>query len=249
LWRGPRRPRTQNMGSKARRAVVDQEEAQPRSSPRGNLPIQVSSFVGCERELDELEGRVASSRLLTLTGPGDCGKTRLALQTAAQLAEDFEDGVGFVELASLSAPELVAEGVARGLGVRPAWLSPTEALLDHVEHKERRSCCWTTASTSSKGVPGWQTPCSARARGSRYSRPAGRLSACPARGPGSFSPSSTESIGPGSRPPPPATSPTTEARCAGSRRNISAKRVGLQQRWDGPRPNPGRHPTARVSPG
>jgi len=99
--------------------------------------LQASSFVGRERELDELEGMLASSRLLTLTGPGGCGKTRLALQAAADLAEEFESGVGFVELASLSATELVAEGVARALGVHwGAGLSPAEALLDHLGPRE-----------------------------------------------------------------------------------------------------------------
>ncbi len=123
------------MGSKAQRAVVDRDGG--RSRPRGNLPVEASSFVGRERELDELEVVLASSRLLTLTGPGGCGKTRLALRTADRLAEDFKDGVGFVELASLSAPELVAEGAARALGVR--WggtLSPAEALLEHLAPRE-----------------------------------------------------------------------------------------------------------------
>lgn len=80
---------------------------------------------------------LASSRLLTLTGPGGCGKTRLALQTVARVAEHFEDGVGFVELAPLSAPELVAEAAARALGVR--WggaLSPAEALRDYLAPTE-----------------------------------------------------------------------------------------------------------------
>jgi predicted ATPase/DNA-binding CsgD family transcriptional regulator len=98
--------------------------------------VQASSFVGRERELDELEGMLASGRLLTLTGPGGSGKTRLALQTAANLTEDFEDGVCFVELAPLSVPELVAEGAARALGLRPAGLSPTEALLDYLAPRE-----------------------------------------------------------------------------------------------------------------
>jgi predicted ATPase/DNA-binding CsgD family transcriptional regulator len=99
--------------------------------------VQASSFVGRERELDELEGMLASSRLLTLTGPGGCGKTRLALEAAANLAEDFEDGVGLVELAPLSSPELVAEGAARALKVRwGAGLSPAEALLEYLEPKE-----------------------------------------------------------------------------------------------------------------
>jgi len=99
--------------------------------------VQASSFVGRERELDELEGMLASSRLLTLTGPGGSGKTRLGLQAAARMAEEFEDGVGFVELAHLSATEPVAEGVARALGVRwGAGLSPAGALMDHLGPSE-----------------------------------------------------------------------------------------------------------------
>src|SRR5215212_1164525 len=94
------------MGSKAQRALVDRQEGQVRPRPRVDLPVQASSFIGCERELDEMEGMLASSGLLMLTGPGGCGKTRLALQMAANLAEDFEDGVGFVELAPSPPPSL-----------------------------------------------------------------------------------------------------------------------------------------------
>ena len=115
---------------------MDRKEGRLRSRPRVDLPVQASSFVGRERELDELEGMLASSRLLTLTGPGGCGKTRLALQAVANLAEDFEDGVNFVELASLSAPEHVAEGAARALGLRPGGLSAAEALLEHLAPRE-----------------------------------------------------------------------------------------------------------------
>jgi predicted ATPase len=83
---------------------VDRQEGRLRSRPRVDLPVQASSFIGREQELGEMEGMLASSRLLTLTGPGGCGKTWLALQTAANLAEDFEDGVGFVELAPPAPP-------------------------------------------------------------------------------------------------------------------------------------------------
>jgi predicted ATPase/DNA-binding CsgD family transcriptional regulator len=124
------------MGSKAQIAVADLQEGQPRTRLRVDLPAQASSFVGRERELDDLEGMLASSRLLTLTGPGGCGKTRLALQTAAHVAEDFDDGVCFVELATLSSPELVAEGAARALGLRLAGVSPADALLDYLESRE-----------------------------------------------------------------------------------------------------------------
>src|SRR5215217_7324717 len=74
-----------------------------------NLPIQPNPLVGREREVSEIVDRLRSdgARLLTLTGPGGTGKTRLALQAAADLLEQFEDGVFFVSLAAITDPELV----------------------------------------------------------------------------------------------------------------------------------------------
>ncbi len=69
--------------------------------------LELSSFVGREREIAEVKRLLADHRLLTLTGPGGCGKTRLALVVAVDLVEEFEDGVWLVELASLSDPDLV----------------------------------------------------------------------------------------------------------------------------------------------
>lgn len=86
---------------------------------RTNLPSQPTSFVGRRRELDEIAALVKSSeaRVLTLTGAAGTGKTRLALQAAAELIDDFDDGVFLVELAPLSRPELVLPAVARVLGI------------------------------------------------------------------------------------------------------------------------------------
>ncbi|HEX7170267.1 MAG TPA: AAA family ATPase, partial [Rubrobacter sp.] len=71
------------------------------ASPPHNLPSELSSFVGREKELDEVERLLEDTRLLTLTGPGGCGKTRLASAVAGELVEAFEDGVWLVELAPL----------------------------------------------------------------------------------------------------------------------------------------------------
>jgi predicted ATPase len=83
-----------------------------------NLPVQPTPLVGRERELGEALELLRTHRLLTLTGPGGIGKTRLALQTAAELGDDFRDGVWFVSLASLHDPELVLPTVAKTLGIR-----------------------------------------------------------------------------------------------------------------------------------
>lgn len=82
-----------------------------------NLPIQLTSFIGREYELAEIKQLLTTTRLLTLTGTGGAGKTRLALQAAADLVESYADGVWFVELAPLSDPALVAGTVAAVLGV------------------------------------------------------------------------------------------------------------------------------------
>src|SRR5215831_17514920 len=89
----------------------------------GNVPAELSSFVGREQLLADLTRQLndaASGRLLTLTGAGGSGKTRVALQVARLMAERFEDGAWFVGLAPISNPSLVMRSVAQTLGVRDA---------------------------------------------------------------------------------------------------------------------------------
>ncbi len=88
------------------------------AGPRHNLPFQLTSFVGRERELADLRRQLDRSRLLTLTGPGGAGKTRLALEAAAERLHDYDDGVWLVELAALADPRLMAHEAAAVLGMR-----------------------------------------------------------------------------------------------------------------------------------
>src|SRR5271170_6470827 len=81
------------------------------------LPVQLTSFVGREEELPQLRGLLAENRLVTLTGAGGVGKTRLAIQIAARLAGEFGDGVRYVDLAPITDPGLVPVTVARALGL------------------------------------------------------------------------------------------------------------------------------------
>jgi len=90
----------------------------PPAVAKHNLPAQVSSFIGRERELTELRATLAHHRLVTLTGVGGIGKTRLALQLAADSADAYADGVWFVDLAPASDPRLVANMIASTLGVK-----------------------------------------------------------------------------------------------------------------------------------
>src|SRR5215469_14376950 len=95
-----------------------------------NLPALVSSFIGREAELAAVRALVGGSRLVTLTGAGGAGKTRLGLQVAAGLADGAGDGVWFADLAPLADPDLVAVTVADVLGVRQ---EPGRPVLDTVE--------------------------------------------------------------------------------------------------------------------
>ena len=85
---------------------------------RHNLPLELSSFVGREKELAEVRWLLQDTRLLTLTGSGGCGKTRLALAAAREVVVGFEDGVWLVDLAPLADPSLVPQALASTLGVR-----------------------------------------------------------------------------------------------------------------------------------
>lgn len=112
-----------------------------------NLPAQLTSFIGRERESAEVKRCLSAARLLTLTGTAGCGKTRLALQVAADLLEEFADGVWLVELAPLSDPAAVPQVLASAVGVREQqgqsllasvtdFLKPKRVLvvLDNCEH-------------------------------------------------------------------------------------------------------------------
>jgi predicted ATPase/DNA-binding SARP family transcriptional activator len=88
------------------------------AAARHNLPVQLTSFVGREHELAELRGRLDRVRLITLTGPGGAGKTRLALEAASERLRAYEHGVWLVELAPLSEPGLVAQETAAVLDMQ-----------------------------------------------------------------------------------------------------------------------------------
>ena len=112
--------------------VVDLPGAPRR--PYGNLPSELTSFIGRERETAEVKRSLGDVRLLTLTGPGGCGKTRLALAVGEGLTERFEGGVWWVELAPVSDPALVPRAVASALGVHEqVGLTLGDLLRDHLE--------------------------------------------------------------------------------------------------------------------
>ena len=141
------------------RGISGRSAASPRVTCIHPVPAQLTSLIGRERDLEEVGASLSSARLLTLTGAGGVGKTRLAVEAAARAAADFPDGVWWIELAALADPGAVAPTLVQALGVRAA-ARPERA---------RRGCrlpatsgarCWcsTTAST-------WPTRWRARGRG------------------------------------------------------------------------------------
>jgi len=102
-----------------------------------NLPLQLTSFVGREDQIAEIQELLRQVRLLTLTGPGGTGKTRLALQVAAETVRDYTDGAFFVDLSPVKDPGLVPAAIARALGVvEVAGVPILDTLKAHLQHKE-----------------------------------------------------------------------------------------------------------------
>jgi len=127
--------------------LLDESDERRHPANLHNLPAQLTSFVGRQREITAIKALLNATRLLTLTGPGGIGKTRLALEAASEMVSRFADGVFFVSLSPVSDPARVASVIAGALGVREiadqplaetlkGYLSDRQILLilDNFEH-------------------------------------------------------------------------------------------------------------------
>jgi predicted ATPase/class 3 adenylate cyclase len=102
-----------------------------------NLPTQLTSFVGRDEQVAEVVRLMESARLVTLTGPGGTGKTRLSLQVAAEIAGDQADGATFVALATIADPDLVTSAIATTLGLPDAGGKPLrDRLVEHLRDRQ-----------------------------------------------------------------------------------------------------------------
>ena len=127
---------------KAGKEIVERGPAMPpkekhKESQKTNLPVPITSFIGREKEVEEIAKLFGKHRLVTLTGSGGVGKTRLAIQSANRLSSKFKDGVWWVELVGLNDPSLVPQEVAKVLDVRDVPNRPIiEALVEQLRSKE-----------------------------------------------------------------------------------------------------------------
>jgi predicted ATPase/DNA-binding SARP family transcriptional activator len=111
-------------------------DAAPAAARRHNLPVQLTSFVGRVAELEAISGLLRDNRLLTLTGTGGCGKTRLAVQVARRVAGEHADGVRFVDWAAVRHPEELPVELARSWDlVDEPFRTTRETVLHHLEDK------------------------------------------------------------------------------------------------------------------
>jgi predicted ATPase/DNA-binding CsgD family transcriptional regulator len=106
------------------------------SIPKHNLPSQLTSFIGREKGIDQIKKRLEKHRLVTLTGSGGVGKTRLSIQVASELLNEYPHGVWLVELAPITDPSLVAQTVCAALDVTPQGnISALSALVNYLKSK------------------------------------------------------------------------------------------------------------------
>jgi len=121
---------------KGYRFVLEVGRLEADTRPKHNLPAPLTTFVGREKEISELTQLLTTTRLLTLTGAGGCGKTRLALEFGRTAVGMFPDGVFLVELAAIAQPALVGQAVADAFGIREAaGADVLQTLATHLEHR------------------------------------------------------------------------------------------------------------------
>jgi len=161
--------------------------AVPPPAPPHNLPQQLNNFVGRVQQIADVKRLLTSTRLLTLIGPGGTGKTRLALQVAAEMMAAYPDGAWLVELAANTQPAQVPQTVAQALASRAATAEPFELAPDS-SGADRDAltlpantcapdrCCssWITASTWWRPARSWPSSCCGPRRVCASWRPAAR---------------------------------------------------------------------------
>ena len=113
-WVINRKQKEVRVTDSTKEAIPPPEEEE---EPLHNLPVQLTSFIGRKKEMQVVKELIAEHRLVMLTGAGGCGKTRLACEVAAQLVQDFEDGVWFVDLAPISNEDQVAREILEALTI------------------------------------------------------------------------------------------------------------------------------------
>ena len=103
---------------------------------RNNLPVQLTSFIGREHEIAEIKQELKGHHLVTLIGPGGTGKTRLSLQVAADLLDQFPHGIWFIELAPLTDPDLIPQTILSAIGISEQSGKPLDVLREYLRQKK-----------------------------------------------------------------------------------------------------------------
>jgi len=117
-------------------ALINKTSAKDEKLEQTNLPVQLTSFIGREREMQMVRQLISEHRLVSLIGAGGCGKTRLAIEVAARLIPAYEDGVWFVELAPLASEDLVPKEITEVLKIKELPNQPIiETLIDKIKGK------------------------------------------------------------------------------------------------------------------
>jgi len=124
------------LAKQARQEDLPESRLAEKPISKNNLPASLTTFIGREKEIDEVTNLIAKNRLVTLVGIGGIGKTRLSLQIARELLNTFPDGVWFIEFSSLTDPALVTQTIAKTLGlIERADRSPEMVLNDFLQWK------------------------------------------------------------------------------------------------------------------
>jgi predicted ATPase/DNA-binding CsgD family transcriptional regulator len=119
--------------------VVPQAPERTETPPPDNLPAQLTTFIGRERDLDSIRQLLRRTRLVTITGPGGCGKTRLAVQVASEVLLQYPAGAWFIDLASVTDPDAIPRKIAAALGIEDREGSaPLDAVAAGLAARSRR---------------------------------------------------------------------------------------------------------------